>query len=186
MSLRNSIVEGRKPNGGQSTKIAVTADRSQLLQRSMGAVRNIRETAAFSRVFSHLSMNHRINSIIHSLSACYWALATALAFLVGPHPAYSVPQFRLCVSSGVALIGLDLLAGLKQWRSAATGRLFSIVLHLGVTIFVVSLMTFEFLQTQPKSFFVWFKADDYWFLAALGFVRVLIGTALLLGNKEVH
>ena len=127
-------------------------------------------------------MNHRVNSVLHLFSACYWALATALAFLIGPHPS-SLPQFRIWVTGGIVLIGFDVLAGVKQWRSGTSGRTLSVLLHFVVTIFVVSLMTFEFLQVQPKSFRAWFKADDYWFLTALGSVRLLIGTALLVGDE---
>lgn len=130
-------------------------------------------------------MNHRVNAVIHVVSACYWALASAVIFLLGPHP-FSPRQFGIWVTGGIVLIGFDLLAGVRQWRSPATGRRLSVVCHFVVTIFVVSLMTVEFLQAQPRSFFAWFKAHDYWFLATLGFIRLLIGTALLMGNKDVR
>ncbi len=135
---------------------------------------------------SYPTMNHRVNSIIHLVSAFYWALGTALVALFGPYPFYSIFGFRLWVSAGIGLVVIDLLAGVKQWRSPAAGRVLSIVLHLAVTIFIVSLMTFEYLQAKPKSLFVWLKADNYWFVAALGLVRLWIGTALLLANKDTH
>jgi hypothetical protein len=134
---------------------------------------------------SHPAMNHRVNSVIHLVSACYWTLATALAFLLGPHPiAASILEFRVWVNTGVVLVGVDLFAGIRQWKSAVAGRTLSIVLHLVVAIFAVSLMTFEFLQAKPTSFIVWFKADDYWFLSSLGLVRLGVGTAMLFGNKN--
>lgn len=135
---------------------------------------------------SNPTMNHRVNSVIHLVSAAYWTLGTALGALFGPYPFHSLLGFRLWVSVGIGLIVVDLLAGVKQWRSPAAGRVLSIVLHLAVTILIVSLMTFEYLQAQPKSFLVWFKAGDYSFVAVLALVRLGIGTALLLDNKDTH
>lgn len=82
------------------------------------------------------------------------------------------------------MIVLDLLAGAKQWRNPANGRHLSIALHFGIATLIVSLVTFEFLQAQPKSFLAWFKADNYWFIAALALVRVCSGAALLLHSKD--
>ena len=131
-------------------------------------------------------MKHRVNSAIHLLSALYWTLGTALGVLFGPYPFHSIVGFRVWVSAGIGLIVVDLLAGIRQWRSPAAGRVLITVLHLAVTILIVALVTFEYLQAQPKSFLVWFKAGDYSFVAALALVRLGIGTALLLGNKDIH
>lgn len=131
-------------------------------------------------------MCHRVNSAIHLLSALYWTLGTALGVLFGPYPFYSTLGFRVWVSAGIGLIVVDLLAGIRQWRSPAAGRVLSTVLHLAVTILIVALITFEYLQAKPRSFLAWFKAGDYSFVAALALVRLGIGTALLLGNKDTH
>ena len=135
---------------------------------------------------SYLNMNHRVNSVIHLVSALYWTLGTGLGVLFGPYPFHSVFGFRVWVSAGIGLIMVDLVAGVKQWRSPGAGRVLSTVLHLAVTILIVSLLTFEYLQAQPKSFLVWFKAGDYSFVAVLALVRLGIGTALLLDNKDTH
>jgi len=135
---------------------------------------------------SYPTMNHRWNSAIHFVSAIYWALGTAVGFLFGPYPFSSTVGFRLWVSAGIGLIMVDLFAGINQWGSSTTGRVFSTVLHLAVTILIVAIMTFEYLQAHPKSFLVWFRAGDYSFVAVLALVRLGIGTALLLGNKDTH
>jgi hypothetical protein len=131
-------------------------------------------------------MQHRVNSTIHLASAFYLALGSALALFVGLASLFSSPDFRVWVSAGFGLAGLDLLAGVKQWRSPSGGRVLSIVLHLVVATLIVSLVTFEYLQAKPKSFLVWFRTDNYWFVAALALVRVCVGNALLLGNKDAH
>jgi predicted branched-subunit amino acid permease len=135
---------------------------------------------------SYPTMSHRVNSAIHLLSALYWTLGTALGVLFGPYPFCSTLGFRVWVSAGIGLIVADLLTGVKQWRSPAAGRVLSTVLHLVVTTLIVSLITFEYLQAQPKSFLVWFRAGDYSFVAALALVRLAIGTTLLLGNEDTH
>ena len=131
-------------------------------------------------------MHHRTNSVIHLVSAFYWALGTVLGALFSAVPFYSLLGFRVWVSTGIGLLGVDLLAGVKQWRSPFSGRALSIMLHFGVTILIVSLMTFEYLQAEPESFLTWFRTNNYWFVAALALVRIWIGTALLLGNKDTH
>jgi hypothetical protein len=140
-------------------------------------------------LLEHISqaiMHHRVNSTIHLVSALYWALGTALGIFVGLAPFFSPQAFRVWISAGIGLAGLDLLAGAKQWRSPTKGRVLSIVLHLVVSILIVSLVTFEYLQAKPKSFPVWFRRDNYWFVAALALVRLCVGNALLLGNKDAH
>jgi hypothetical protein len=127
-------------------------------------------------------MHHRINSILHLVSACYWALGTILGWLFGPAPFRSTLGFRLWVSAGIGWFAIDLLAAVKQWRGR--GRLLSIVLHFGVAILVVSLITFEFMRAQPRSFFAWFNADNYWFIAGLALARVFAGAALLVSNGD--
>jgi hypothetical protein len=72
-----------------------------------------------------------------------------------------------------------LLAGVKQWRSPFSGRVFSIMLHFSVAILIVSLITFEYLKAEPESFLVWFRTNDYWFVAGLAIVRFWAGNALL-------
>lgn len=129
-------------------------------------------------------MYHRLNSVIHLLSGCYWAIGTTLGGLFGPAPFHSSREFRLWVSAGIGLVGGDLLAAAQQWRGATCGRILSIMLHFGVATLIVALITFEFLQTEPGSFLAWFKADNYWFIAALALVRACAGAALLLGNKD--
>jgi hypothetical protein len=131
-------------------------------------------------------MNHRVNSAIHLVSAFYWALGTAVGFLFGPYPFASIVGFRLWVSAGIGLIAVDLIAGVKQWRNPASGRVLSVMLHLAVAIFIVSLITFEYLQAKPKSFLAWFIGDNYWFVAALALVRLWMGNALLFGKEEIH
>jgi predicted membrane channel-forming protein YqfA (hemolysin III family) len=131
-------------------------------------------------------MNHRVNSAIHLVSAFYWAVGTALGALFSAVPFYSLLGFRVFVSTGIGLLGVDLLAAVKQWRSPAAGRILSVVLHFAVTILIISLMTFEYLQAKPKPFFTWFRTDNYWFVAALALVRLWIGTALLLGNEDTR
>lgn len=129
-------------------------------------------------------MNHRLNSAIHLISACYWALGTILGALFGPAPFRSSLGFRSWVGTGIGLIALDLVAGAKQWCPPTGGRILSIALHFGVATLIVALMTFEFLQAQPKSFLAWFRAENYWFIAALALIRLSAGAALLPGFKE--
>jgi hypothetical protein len=62
----------------------------------------------------------------------------------------------------------------------------SVVLHLAVAIFIVSLMTFEYLQAKPKSFLDWLRAGDYWFVAALALMRLWMGNVVLFGKEETH
>ena len=131
-------------------------------------------------------MNHRLNSAVHFGSAIYWAFGTAVGFLFGPYPFASIVGFRLWVSAGIGLIGVDLIAGVKQWRKPASGRVLSAMLHLAMAIFIVSLMTFEYLQAKPKSFLAWLIGDNYWFVAALALVRLWTGNALLFGKEEIH
>jgi hypothetical protein len=131
-------------------------------------------------------MNRKVNSAIHLVSACYWALAAALGALIGPHPSYSPFEFRTWVSALMGLTAADLLAAVRQWKSAGVGRALSIVLHFVVAILVVSLMTFEYLQAQPRSFFTWFRVDNYWFVSALAIVRLCVGSDLLLRNEDSH
>lgn len=129
-------------------------------------------------------MNHRLNSVIHLISAGYWAIGTALSALFGPAPFRSSLGFRAWVSAGIGLITLDLLAAAEQWRGPTAGRILSIVLHFGVAILIIALITYEFLQTQPRSLLAWFKADNYWFIVALALVRISAGVGLLVSNKD--
>ena len=129
-------------------------------------------------------MHHRVNSVIHLASASYWALALGVLSSVAPF--YSLLGFPVWAGTGVGLLGIDLLAGVKQWRSPFSGRVFSIMLHFSVAILIVSLITFEYLQAEPESFLVWFRTNDYWFVAVLAIVRLWAGNALLFGNKDIH
>lgn len=129
-------------------------------------------------------MHHRVNSVIHLASTSYWALA--LGALSSVAPFYSLLGFPVLGGTGVGLLGIDLLAGVKQWRSPFSGRVFSIMLHFSVAILIVSLITFEYLQAEPESFVVWFRTNDYWFVAVLAIVRLWAGNALLFGNKDIH
>lgn len=131
-------------------------------------------------------MNHRLNSAIHLVSACYWTAATMIGFLLGSYPSHSLLEFRGWVIAGLGLAGVDLLAAVKQWRSEAAGRVLSIVLHFAVAVLVTALITFEYVQTGPKSFVKWFRMDNYSFIAGLAIVRLCSGNALLLGNKDTH
>lgn len=132
------------------------------------------------------TMNHRRNSAIHFVSAIYWALGTAVVAAFGPYPFSSIVGFRLWVGTGIGLITVDLLAAVKQWRTPASGRVLSVVLHLGVAIFIVSLMTFEYLQARPKSSLAWFREGNYWFVAALALVRLWMGNVVLFAKEETH
>jgi hypothetical protein len=143
------------------------------------------ESRNFSEHVSGQNMNHRINSGLHVLSACYWALATVLGSLVVPHPSYRPLEVRLWIGAGLALIALDLVAGVKQWRSAAGGKVLSRVLHFVVTVMVTSLITFEYLQAEPRSLLNWFRRNNYWFIIALVSVRLCTGAALLLRDNEL-
>lgn len=129
-------------------------------------------------------MNHRLNSAIHLISACYWAFGTTLGTLFGPAPFRSSVGFRVWVIAGIGLIAGDLFAAAKQWRGSSHGQIFSIAVHFGVTTFIVALITFEFLQARPNSFLAWLKADNYWFIVALALVRVCAGATLLVHNKD--
>jgi hypothetical protein len=129
-------------------------------------------------------MHHRVNSVIHLASAFYWALALGILSSVAPF--YSLLAFPVWAGTGVGLLGVDLLAGVKQWRSPLSGRVFSIMLHFSVAILIVSLITFEYWQAEPESFLVWFRTNDYWFVAVLAIVRLWAGNALLCGNKDIH
>ena len=129
-------------------------------------------------------MHHRVNSVIHLASASYWALALGILSSVAPF--YSPLAFPVWAGTGVGLLGIDLLAGVKQWRSPLSGRVFSIVFHFSVAILIVSLITFEYLQAEPESFLVWFRTNDYRFVAVLAIVRLWAGNALLCGNKDIH
>ena len=129
-------------------------------------------------------MHHRVNSVIHLASASYWALALCILSSVAPF--YSLLAFPVWAGTGVGLLGVDLLAAVKQWRSPFSGRVFSIMLHFSVAILIVSLITFEYLQAEPESFLVWFRTNDYLFVAVLAIVRLWAGNALLFGNKDIH
>ena len=131
-------------------------------------------------------MHHRVNSVIHLVSASYWALGTALGVLFSAVPFYSLLGFRVWVSTGSGLLGVDLLAGVKQWRSPISGRALSIMLHFSVTILIVSLMTFEYLQAEPESFLIWFRTNNYWFVAVLAIVRLWVGNTLLFDKKDIQ
>ncbi|SRR5581483_805157 len=131
-------------------------------------------------------MTHRLNSAMHFGSAIYWALGTAVVSLFGPYPFSSIVGFRLWVGAGIGLITVDLIAAVKQWRNPASGRVFSVVLHLAVAIFIVSLVTFEYLQAKPNSFLAWFQGGNYWFVAALALARLWMGNVLLFGKARIH
>ena len=128
-------------------------------------------------------MDHRVNSVIHLASASYWALALGVLSVA---PFYSLLGFPVWGGTGVGLLGIDLLAGVKQWRSPCSGRVLSIMLHFSVAILIVSLITFEYLQAEPESFLVWFRTNDYLLVAVLAIVRLWAGNALLFGNKDIH
>lgn len=130
------------------------------------------------------NMNHRINSSLHILSACYWALATVLGSLVAPQPSHRPLEVSLWITAGLALITLDLVAGVKQWRSAAGGKVLSIVLHFVVTVVATALITFEYLQTEPRSMLGWFRTNNYWFIIGLVSVRLGTGAAVLLSKND--
>jgi hypothetical protein len=119
-------------------------------------------------------------------SASYWALAIAIAALFRAAPFHSLLEFRVWVSAGVGLLGVDLLAGVKQWRSPSSGRVFSMMLHFSVTILIVSLITFEYLQAEPESFLVWFRTNNYWFVTVLAIVRLGVANTLLFDHKDIH
>jgi hypothetical protein len=119
-------------------------------------------------------------------SASYWALAIAIAAFFSTAPFHSLLEFPVWVSTGLGLLGIDLLAGVKQWRSPSYGRVFSMMLHFSVAILIVSLITFEYLQAEPESFLVWFRTNTYWFVTVLAVVRLWVGNTLLFDHKDSH
>jgi hypothetical protein len=119
-------------------------------------------------------------------SASYWALAIAIAALFSAAPFHSLLEFPVWVCTGVGLLGLDLLAGVKQWRSPSSCRVFSMMLHFSVTILIISLITFEYLQAEPESFLVWFRNNNYWLVTVLAIVRLWVGNTLLFDHQEIH
>lgn len=165
---------------------SVVERESSTSERSSKARLNLSSRNDLIKSTSYATMNHRLNSAMHFGSAIYWALGTGVVFRLGPYPFSSIVGFRVWVSAGIGLILVDLLAAIKQWRNPASGRVLSIVLHLAVAIFIVSLITFEYLQAKPKSFLAWFQAGNYWFVAAMALVRLWLGNALLFAKEETH
>lgn len=124
-------------------------------------------------------MRHRVNSAIHLGSAVYSLLMLLLILLFVPNALYTRLELAVLTLIGIGIVLLDTKAGIEQWRRPASGNRISLILHLGVAVFIVALLTFDYQMAQPIGIRDWFKQGDFWFLALLGVVRAIAGAAML-------
>lgn len=124
-------------------------------------------------------MKHRLNSAIHFGSAVYSLLMLLLILLFVPNALYTRLELAMLTLIGIGVVLLDTKAGIEQWRRPPSGNKISLILHLGVAVVIVALLTFDYQMAQPIGIRGWFKQGDFWFLALLGVVRAIAGAAML-------
>ncbi len=120
---------------------------------------------------------NKANAVVHAVSALYVvALAFAL-WVVAPATHFSPAWTLILVSAAAVFVVLDLRAAIEQWRSGA-GQIRSIALHLIFLLVVSATIAYQYDQVRPESLLQWFEASNFWFVALLAAVRMIMGAAL--------
>lgn len=127
-------------------------------------------------------MSARLNAILHFVSALYAGVVIGFVVVFVPKSLVSPAEVRFLLAVAVSFLALDAAAVVLQWRKPRSAQTFSVALHFTFAAAVIAVVTFEYLQNQPRVSARWLLKNDYGFFLLLGLSRLLAG-GFLLGNE---
>ena len=129
-------------------------------------------------------MSAKLSVILHVISALYAAVVIGFVVVFVPKSLVSSIEVRMLLAAAVSFLSLDAAAAVLQWRKPRSVQTLSVGLHFAFAAAVIAVVTFEFLQNQPKFSARWLLQNDYGFVLLLGLCRLLAGGFLL--EKETR
>lgn len=124
-------------------------------------------------------MSPRLNAVLHIVSALYAAVVIGFVVVFIPKSLVSPTEVRLLLAVAVSFLALDAAAVVLQWRKPRSAQTLSMALHFAIAAAVIAIVTFEYLQNQPRLSARWLLKNDYGFFLLLGLARLLAGGFLL-------